>query len=174
MDAVTWADDSFVHSDPACRASATVSPGETYRVRFGAFFAARMCGCCRVESAPADAGLADAAADLVSLCEGLEEEDEEAGNRQEPNYVPDFLGPNFNWDHWRYLQFELAATTDGLLAHPWLHNWARPVLARTAACAELRCEEQRALIDKATIEQAAVTLQRRERPTAHLAQAWQV
>jgi hypothetical protein len=174
MDAVTWADDSFVHSDPACRASATVSPGEAYRVRFGAFFAARMCGCCRVESAPADAGLADAAADLVSLCEGLEEEDEEAGNRQEPNYVPDFLGPNFNWDHWRYLQFELAATTDGLLAHPWLHSWARPVLARAAACAELRCEEQRALIDKATIEQAAVTLQRRERPTAHLAQAWQV
>lgn len=173
MDAVTWPDDSFVHSNTACRAPAGVGPGETCRVRFGAFFAARMCGCCRVESAPADTGLVGAADDLVCLCEGLEEEDEEVLNRQEPGYMPDFLGPNFNGDHWRYLQFLLAVTTDGLRTHPWLHSWARPVLARAAAHANRRSEEQRTLIDTATIERAAESLQQCETPTAHLAQAWQ-
>ncbi|MFD5597158.1 hypothetical protein [Streptomyces griseorubiginosus] len=173
MDAVTWADDSFLHSNPACRAPAKAGPGETHRVRFGAFFAARMCGCCRVETADADAGLLSAVVDLLSLCEGLEEEDEEVENRQDRNYVPDFLGPNFNWDHWRYLQFLLMVTTDGLRAHPWLHSWARPVLARAAVYAERRCEEQRPLIDTTSIERAADTLRQREGSTEHLAQAWQ-
>ncbi|MFI5877378.1 hypothetical protein ACIBAH_34105 [Streptomyces sp. NPDC051445] len=173
MDAVTWADDRFLHSNPACRAPAKVGPGEAHRVRFGAFFAARMCGCCRVESAVVDVGLVDAVVDLVSLCEGLEDEDEEVENRQESNYVPDFLGPNFNSDHWRCLQFLLTVTTDGLQTHPWLHNWARPVLAQTAVYAERRCEEQRTLIDTATIERAAVTLRQREESTTHLTQAWQ-
>jgi hypothetical protein len=173
MDAVTWTDDPFVHSDPACRTRAEVSPGETHRVRFGAFFAARMCGCCRVEAAPADCGLAGAVVDLVQLCELLKDEAEEVENRQEPDYVSDYLGPNFNRDHWRYLQFRLAETTDGLRAHPWLHNWARPVLERAVAYADRRCEEQQIVIDKATIEQAAISLQQHQRPTAHLTQAWQ-
>jgi hypothetical protein len=73
MDAVTWDDDSFVHSDSDCRASADAGPRETHRVRFGAFFAARMCGCCRVELAAAGVGLADTVFDLVNLCEALEE-----------------------------------------------------------------------------------------------------
>jgi hypothetical protein len=173
MDAVTWTTDSSVHSDPACRASERAGTGETYRVRFGAFFAARMCRCCRVKAAAADSDLVNAIVELVCLCEGLEEETEEEENRRRPDYVPDFRRPNFNWDHWRYLQFQLAETTGGLQAHPWLHDWARPALARAAAYAERRCEEQRTLIDTATIERAAVTLQQRETSTARLAQAWQ-
>lgn len=172
MDAVTWITDPFMHSDPACRAAPSAGSGETHRVHFGAFFAARMCRCCRVEAAAADSGLEDAIVELVSLCEGLEEETEEE-NRRRPDYVPDFRGPNFNWNHWRYLQFQLAETTDGLQAHPWLYDWARPALARAAAYAERRCEEQQTLIDTATIEQAAVTMQQCETSTARLAQAWQ-
>ncbi|MCM8554264.1 hypothetical protein NDF60_28600 [Streptomyces sp. STCH 565 A] len=111
--------------------------------------------------------------DLVELCEALEEEAEEVENRREPDYVPDLLKPNFNGDHWRYLQCLLAATTDGLQAHPWLYDWARPTLARAAAYAERRCEEQRTLIDTVMIERAAVALQQRETSSARLAQAWQ-
>lgn len=173
MDAVTWTDDPFVHSDPACRVRGDVGPGQARRVRFGAFFAARMCGCCRVASAPADRGLAGVVVDLVQLCELLEEEAEEVENRQESDYVPDFLGPNFAEDHWRYLQFRLVVVIAGLWAHPWLHDWARPLLERAAACADRRCEEQRTVIDTAAIDRAAMSLQQHQRPTAHLTQAWQ-
>ncbi|MER7179117.1 hypothetical protein ABT404_06485 [Streptomyces hyaluromycini] len=121
----------------------------------------------------ADDGLADAAFDLVNLCEILEEEDEEAGNREEPDYVPDFLGSNFNGDHWRTLQYQLSVTTESLRAHPWLHDWARPALSRTAAFTERRCEEQRALINKATVEQAALSLQQHQQSATQLAQLWQ-
>lgn len=173
MDAVAWDDDSFVHSDPDCRASADAGPGETHRVRFGAFFAARMCGCCRVEPVTADAGLADTVFDLVNLCEALEEEDEEAENREHPEYIPNFLRPNFNPDHWRYLQFHLSEVSNSLRAHLWLLSWAQPTLSRIEACAERRCEEQRTLIDTEMVEKAAVALQQREQSTAQLAQAWQ-
>lgn len=173
MNAVTWDDDSFVHSNPDCRASADAGPGETHRVRFGAFFAARMCDCCRVEPAAADAGLADTVFDLVNLCEALEEEDEEAENREDPGYIPNFLRPNFNRDHWRYLQFHLSAVSNSLRAHLWLLSWAQPTLSRIEACAERRCEEQRTLIDTAMVERVAVALQQREQSAEQLAQAWQ-
>ncbi|MGQ4479382.1 hypothetical protein [Streptomyces sp. SAS_276] len=173
MNAVTWDDDSFVHTDPDCRAPAAAGPGETHRVRFGAFFAARMCGCCRVEPAAADADLADTAFDLVSLCEALEEEDEEAENREDPDYIPNYLRPNFNPDHWRYLQFHLSAASNSLRAHLWLLSWAQPTLSRIEACAERRTEEQRTLIDTAMVEKAAAALQQREQPASRLAQAWQ-
>ncbi|WP_416980960.1 hypothetical protein [Streptomyces sp. T028] len=172
MDAVTWDDDSFVHSDPGCRASADAGFGETHRVRFGAFFAARMCGCCRVEPVAADAGLADTVFDLVNLCEAVEEEDEEAENREDPDYIPNFLRSNFNPDHWRYLQFHLSEVSNSLRAHPWLLSWAQPTLSRIEACTELRCEEQRTLIDTTMVERAAVALQQCEQSTTQLARAW--
>lgn len=170
---VTWDDDNFVHSNPACREAIGTGPGQTRRVRFGPDSAFSMCGCCRVESVAADAGLADAVFDLVTLYEVLQEEAEEAEHRQEPDYVPDFLGPNFNRDHWRNLQFRLSVAAEGVRAHPWLHDWARPALTRAAAHVERRCEEQRTLIDTATLERAAVALQQREQSTEQLAQTWQ-
>ncbi len=173
MDAVTWDDDSFVHSDSDCCASADAGPRETHRVRFGAFFAARMCGCCRVELAAAGVGLADTVFDLVNLCEALEEEDEEAENRKEPDYIPNYLRPNFNPDHWRYLQFHLSEASSSLRAHPWLLSWAHPTLSRIEACAERRCEEQKALIDTAMVERAAAALQQSEQSAERLAEAWQ-
>ena len=173
MDMVTWDDDNFVHSNPACREAIGTGPGETRRVRFGPDNAFSMCGCCRVESVAADAGLADAVSDLVTLYEVLQEEAEEAEHRQEPDYVPDFLGPNFNRDHWRNLQFRLSVAAEGVRAHPWLHDWARPALTRAAAHVERRCEEQRTLIDTATLERAAVALQQREQSTEQAAQLWQ-
>ncbi|MGC0344399.1 hypothetical protein [Streptomyces sp. SLBN-8D4] len=173
MDAVTWQDGKWVHSNRDCRAPAGVGPGEACRVHFDADIASRMCGCCRVDPLGADDGLADAAFDLVNLCEILEEEDEEVGNREEPDYVPDFLGPNFNRDHWRTLQYQLSVTIESLRAHPWLHDWARPALSRTAACTERRCEEQRALINTAIVEQAAVSLQQQQQSATQLAQLWQ-
>ncbi|MGW4034594.1 hypothetical protein ACWEFL_35755 [Streptomyces sp. NPDC004838] len=173
MDVVTWEDDRRVHSNHACRAQAGVGPGETHRVRFGADIASRMCSCCCVEPAAADDGLAVAVFELVGLCEVLDEEADEAENREETDYVPDFLRSDFNRDHWRSLQFLLSATTNGLLAHPWLLRWTGPSLSRAAAYAERRCEEQRTLIDTATVEKAAVALQKSGQPTAQLAQAWQ-
>lgn len=173
MDMVTWDDDNFVHSDPACHEAIGTSPGQTRRVRFDANSAFSMCSCCRVEYVAGDAGLADAVFDLVTLLEALQEEDEEAENRQQPHYTPDFLGPNFNRDHWRNLQFRLSVSAEGVRAHPWLHDWARPALTRAAAHTERRCEEQRTLIDTATLERAAVALQQREQATEQLAQLWQ-
>lgn len=171
MDLVTWGDDRFMHTDPQCRAAAD-SAGEKHRVRFGAFLAARMCGCCHVEPAAADAGLADVVHDLVTLCEALEEDAEEVESRQQPDYEPNFRRPDFNRDHWRYLQLLLSTAADSLQARPWLLSWARPSLERAAACTERLCEEQRTIIDTATVERAALALQQCEHPTAQQEQAW--
>ncbi|MBT2394362.1 hypothetical protein J7E87_34430, partial [Streptomyces sp. ISL-1] len=150
------------------------TPGVTSarRVRFDADVASRMCGCCRVETVTADNTLADVLVDLVSLCEVLAEEAEEAENREEPDYVPDFLGPNFNWDHWRTLQTELSQTAHSLQAHPWLHDWARSTLERAVACVERRCREQQSIINTATLHQATVELQQ-VGATTQSARIWQ-
>ncbi|MFF7105219.1 hypothetical protein ACFY9X_34075 [Streptomyces nigra] len=108
----------------------------------------------------------------MNLCEALEEEDEEAENRKDPAYIPNYLRPNFNPDHWRCLQFHLSAVSNSLRAHPWLLSWAQPTLSRIEACAERRCEEQKALIDTGTVERAAAALQQSEQSDARLAQAW--
>ncbi|WP_327425342.1 hypothetical protein OG963_00160 [Streptomyces sp. NBC_01707] len=92
-----------------------------------------------METVSADNAVSDVLVGLVSLCELLVEEAEEAGSREEPDYVPDFLGPNFNWDHWRTLQSDASQTAYGLQAHPWLHDWARSTLERAVACVERRC-----------------------------------
>lgn len=174
MNAVTWNDEKRVHSSHDCRALVGAGPGEAHRVRFGADIASRMCGCCRVEGSAADDGPTDAIFDLMSLCEILDEEEDEVDSREEARYTPDFLRPNFaSHEHWRTLQTTLSVTTHGLQAHPWLLNWARPRLSRTAVHTERRCEEARTLTDPAALERAAVALQQNEQPAARLAQAWQ-
>ncbi|MFJ4732529.1 hypothetical protein ACIP6V_09600 [Streptomyces sp. NPDC088770] len=173
MYAVAWQSSGSVHSDSRCHSLAGAGHADMRRVLFDADIESRMCDCCRVEPAgPHDKGLADAVLDLLSLCEALIDEDEEVENREDPDYAPDFLGPNFNRDHWRTLQFYLTRTVNGLQAHPWLHHWASPSLIRAASYTERRCEEQRSLIDTATIERSAAALQRRERST-QLASIWE-
>lgn len=173
MDVVTWGDEDVLHSDPRCRVPAGVGVGRTHRATFSAEMASRrMCGCCSVEPAAADNGLADAVVDLVMLCEVLAEEADEVENREDPDYTPDFLRSDHSPDHWRTLQSLLSITTKGLRAHPWLHTWARPVLSQADAYTERRCEEQRTLVDTGPIERAAA-LQQREQVSAYMAQSWQ-
>lgn len=172
MDVVTRPDRTHVHSDRRCGARPSARPREARRARFDADIASRMCGCCRVETVTADNSLSDVLVDLVSLCELLAEEAEEAESREEPAYVPDFLGPNFNWDHWRTLQTELSQTAHGLQAHPWLHDWARSTLERAVACVERRCREQQSIIETALLHQATVELQQ-VGATTQSARIWQ-
>uniref|UniRef100_A0AAU2UW07 Uncharacterized protein n=1 Tax=Streptomyces sp. NBC_00003 TaxID=2903608 RepID=A0AAU2UW07_9ACTN len=125
-----------------------------------------------METVTADNTLSDVLVDLVSLCELLVEEAEEAESREEPDYVPDFLGPNWNRDHWRTLQTELSQTAHGLQAHPWLHDWARSTLERAVACLERRCREQQSVINTAALHQATVELQQ-VGATTQSARIWQ-
>lgn len=172
MDVVTRADRTHVHSDRRCGARPSARPREARRARFDAAITSRMCGCCRVETVTADNTLSDVLVGLVSLCELLAEEAEEAENREEPDYVPDFLGSNFNWDHWRTVQTDLSQTAHGLQAHPWLHDWARSTLECAVACVERRCREQQSIINKTTLHQATVELQQAG-TTTQPARIWQ-
>ncbi|MFJ8948213.1 hypothetical protein ACIRG4_34095 [Streptomyces sp. NPDC102395] len=174
MDVVTRPDRTHVHSDRRCGARPNARPRDARRARFDADIASRMCGCCRVETVTADNTLSDVLVDLVSLCELLAEEAEETENREEPDYVPDFLRPNHNWDHWRTLQTELSQTAHGLQAHSWLLDWARSTLERAVAYVERRCREQQSIINTATLHQATVELQQVGATTqsARIWQAW--
>ncbi|WP_330327855.1 hypothetical protein [Streptomyces pseudovenezuelae] len=71
------------------------------------------------------------------------------------------------------MQGDLATAAAGLQAHPWLHEWAHPVLERAVTCVERRCREQRSIINTATLHKAAVQLQQAEE-RRHLARIWQV
>ncbi|MFF8580910.1 hypothetical protein ACF05R_19540 [Streptomyces albidoflavus] len=176
MDIIALQNTDRVHSDLRCPSMAIrKEQAEKRRALFDADLASRMCSCCLVEvDDPREEGLRDAVIDLVSLRELLDEEAEEEQNREDPQYVPDYLGANFNAYHWRTIQSDLTKMINSLQAHPWLQHWASADLIRAAAYTERRCMERRGRIDLAVMERTAATLSDLRRSTPKLAWMWSI
>ncbi|MFE6383808.1 hypothetical protein [Streptomyces roseolus] len=174
MDIIALQNTDRVHSILRCPSVAICKEqAGNHRALFNADIASRMCVCCLVKAdGPREEGLYEAVIDLVSLRELLDEEAEEERNREDPQYVPDHLGANFNEHHWRTIQSDLTKIVTSLRAHPWLQHWASADLIRAATYAERRCTERRGRIDLAVVERTAATLNDLRRSTPKLAWTW--